>query len=242
MRRDDSKIGIGLTHSVFAAAVLGLTSTLMTAWGISLLGQSPVREGIAFRDRRPLDGEGLGRIVLRWSARPGMTSYQATVYPTCIATEAADKASLEEALPRWARAEVLPWAEGLRPWPEEAGEGASTDVTAFGWPLPALWDARGGHRAARSSLAALADIPMRPLWTGLAANSLLFAAMWWAVLVTPHLAIASARIWRGCCAQCGYSLDGLPPPGAQSPCCPECGAVRPRPARGCGLPALAGAR
>lgn len=210
---------------VLGAGVLGLASTLAIAWGIALRGPAAVDEGVSFRDRRSADGEGLGRIVLRWSRAPGLTSYQATVYPTCISTSGADDASPEEVLPRWARAEVLPWSVGRRAWPEGSGEEATSGIRVYGWPFPSMW---GEFAAGGRSVAWAERVPTRPLWRGLAMDSVLLGAVWWVVIVTPGLAVWTVRAWRGCCMVCGYSLEGLPEPGPRSPCCPECGAERPR--------------
>lgn len=60
----------------------------------------------------------------------------------------------------------------------------------------------------------------RPLWPGLAANSVVFGAGWWVVISTTGYFRRVARRRRGLCPACGYSLTGL----ATGTRCPECGA------------------
>ena len=67
--------------------------------------------------------------------------------------------------------------------------------------------------------------PTRPLWPGFAVNSLLYAALWWIVLVLFAWLIRFIRRWparrrekRGRCPACGYDLRGGFDAG-----CSECG-------------------
>jgi hypothetical protein len=66
-------------------------------------------------------------------------------------------------------------------------------------------------------------MPWRPIWSGLSANTLVYAAM----LLAPWMGLRLARsarrhhrTKRGRCAGCGYQLDD----GMER--CPECGMAR----------------
>ncbi len=118
---------------------------------------------------------------------------------------------------------------------------------AFGWPMRAFWcefktdahpffcwdeatECRGGlvlksgygRLSYPTYLPDTRVIPLRPIWTGLAVNSAIFAAGWWLiVLVFIHIrrrTSAHARIMKGLCPKCAYDLRGDFPSG-----CPECG-------------------
>ena len=59
--------------------------------------------------------------------------------------------------------------------------------------------------------------PLRPIWPGLLANTLCYATVTLALLVSVCLIRARRRRKRGCCVACGYELgEGLRT-------CPECG-------------------
>lgn len=60
-------------------------------------------------------------------------------------------------------------------------------------------------------------IPTKPLWTGLAGNTALYAGGWWLLLCGPFALRRLIRARRGRCPRCGYDLTDSP--GA----CPECG-------------------
>lgn len=81
----------------------------------------------------------------------------------------------------------------------------------FGMPMPGLVTGRGRL------------IPVRPMWGGLAANTLLYALAAGAVGWMGRQVRRRARLDRRCCAECRYdlraSLEGEPVR------CPECAAV-----------------
>jgi hypothetical protein len=123
------------------------------------------------------------------------------------------------------RTESVELVEHRRGWPLLAlgcatlhrfGAGGDVRRTAYGFSFrpgrPASWDVD------------LVHLPLKPLFPGFYAYSLVFGAAWWAVLFWRPLR-RRRRIARGLCPACAYSLVGLP---ADADRCPECGAPRSR--------------
>jgi hypothetical protein len=110
----------------------------------------------------------------------------------------------------------------------------------FGWPFRALgymthtyvrprvgalheWAGHAGpvpRSIARTRLTPYL-LPARPLWPGLAADTLIWAALIWLALLA-MTARRRLRRRRGRCVRCGYDLRG-----AAHDQCPECGAASP---------------
>lgn len=65
---------------------------------------------------------------------------------------------------------------------------------------------------------AIRALPLRPIWTGLALDSLAFGAAWLAALWGAATARSAIRRSRGRCGACGYDLHT-----SESAVCPECG-------------------
>ncbi len=61
-------------------------------------------------------------------------------------------------------------------------------------------------------------LPLRPIWLGLAANTIFYSAALWLLTLGPFTARRIIRRRRGHCPQCAYDLRGNP--GGS---CPECG-------------------
>ena len=112
-------------------------------------------------------------------------------------------------------------------------EGASeADALAQGWPLLALWcecpeyqRIEGGLllsqvQVGQSFLVVERVVAFRPIWRGLAVNTVFYAAILWILFATPRAIRRKLRRRRGLCATCGYSLRE-----SVSEKCPECGAV-----------------
>jgi hypothetical protein len=75
-------------------------------------------------------------------------------------------------------------------------------------------------------------LPIAPIWSGLAKNTLFYAAIAWGLMFLPGVIRRWRRYRRGRCMNCGYDLKGLGT-GATGGVCPECGSKSAR--RGIGL-------
>ena len=64
----------------------------------------------------------------------------------------------------------------------------------------------------------LSMIPTHILWSGAIINTLVYAAVWFGLIIAPGAARRTVRRRRGRCVQCGYDLRGEFEKG-----CPECG-------------------
>ncbi len=62
-------------------------------------------------------------------------------------------------------------------------------------------------------------LPLRPLWSGLLANTAIYGGAWAVLIGGPILLRRWLRARRGGCPQCGYSREGL----KKGTPCPECG-------------------
>ncbi len=110
-------------------------------------------------------------------------------------------------------------------------------VTEYGWPMrcASQWTVAESVRqdpiphwtwklemppeslAADRSLGPI-GLPLKPIWTGLAVNTIFFASIWALALVGQPLIRRWLRIRIGHCPSCGYDLKG-----AFGHRCPECG-------------------
>lgn len=134
------------------------------------------------------------------------------------------------------------WVGSALMWSDATSPNRTMIRFSAGWPFPALqltlWDA--GPAIALHAPAALwrdgvsiprlssgtggsgvlnpRRLPLRPLWIGLAADTLFWSASAWALSAARHAWIRRLRRRRGQCALCGYPRGGLPK-------CPECGSA-----------------
>ena len=61
-------------------------------------------------------------------------------------------------------------------------------------------------------------VPLRPIWSGFAANTIFYAAILWLLCSSPFVVQRLIRRRRGHCIKCGYDLRGT-----EHEVCPECG-------------------
>lgn len=111
--------------------------------------------------------------------------------------------------------------------------GASYSAVAAGFPLPCFeGSGRSNGRFAEQvttnqrgfsvPLLGYATYPTKPIFSGLVANTVFFAIVWWLLLAAGFALRRRHRRLRGRCVACGYTLAGLS-------ICPECGvAASPR--------------
>ncbi|MCA9285385.1 MAG: hypothetical protein KDA22_09235 [Phycisphaerales bacterium] len=63
------------------------------------------------------------------------------------------------------------------------------------------------------------SLPLRPIWSGLVSDTVLFAAIWFGAFAAVPFVRRRVRGWRGRCPVCGYSRTGR----TDDARCPECG-------------------
>ena len=135
------------------------------------------------------------------------------------------------------------WVRGLRAieGQREVYAGTAVYEHAFGWPRSAfvrrtMHDGMGGTRETGSLAVntAIADVlsiqptaraPISPVPIGIVTNSVVFAALAYALLSVYPVARGVRRRLTGRCHACGYQLAGI-----TADRCPECGRAHRRPA------------
>jgi hypothetical protein len=124
--------------------------------------------------------------------------------------------------------EVPSWSRAARP--PTAGDYESPQLweDARGWPMRSLaaFVGEGGTFRAGLRIGGTAGalgfprgLPLKPLWPGFAANTVLYAAILWLLIPGPFALRRLIRRGRGRCPACGYDLKH-----AAHESCPECGA------------------
>lgn len=209
---------------VFALAV-GLAATLFIAWPLTsvLLYYGVIRH--QYGGRFPVETpSGLGSITV--SLHTLSDAYQLRlVQPEDSFLPLGDPARL----PRWV---------AVPPGPEPAL--VYVDTGASGWPLRCFasesWQRRTNSGTPDSPRYAWREqlrhnillattpsgrifLPLRPIWTGLIGDTLLFGACAWLGVAAVTGLRSYRRRRRGGCPECGYDLSATP---NTSPC-PECG-------------------
>lgn len=107
------------------------------------------------------------------------------------------------------------------------------DFVAAGWPRPCacgrgIFDGTPGWTRSEGGLLRVGvgvwdrPIPLRPLWFGLASNTILYACLTIALVVLVRVWRRRRRRWRNRCIACGYDLSQNAGP------CPECGTLDPK--------------
>ncbi len=124
--------------------------------------------------------------------------------------------------------ELAPSWAGLRTPPDTDYE--SRWVHAFGWPVVSMWRdyglVGGGYRNELlhglrvsflpSDRGLPRAVPLRPIWTGFAVDTLFYATILWLLIPGPFVLCRFVRLKRGLCVKCAY-------PMGESAVCTECG-------------------
>ncbi|MGH7130850.1 MAG: hypothetical protein ACREJO_02765, partial [Phycisphaerales bacterium] len=224
------------------AAVAGALTTVAVSWSIAVWSYtvgSPVTQGWVVQSGKALS---FGR-----SAGPGMEQVYWSVQSKGTDMDwARDQAAKSAAFPVWCALAEPGEPERLMSQVPVTGSPHSQQVfeIATGWPLIAMrarlhdafwmappplagppyqamdgiqvsthWVINGGSRAGQARA-----LPLTPLWSGFAVNTVVYAVLWSVALVGFAAWRRSRRKRKGACEKCGYDLSGQTQSG-----CPECG-------------------
>ena len=137
--------------------------------------------------------------------------------------------------PYWSRARMpapsdarpkISYFEDARGWPLRSLMATTTSVvdtrTGAGIPLKRHWQIRL-HGQQDPVQGGPHWLPLRPIWPGFIANTLIFATGLWLLVAAPFQIRRVRRKRQGLCVKCGYDLRGRDG-ASQSQICPECGA------------------
>lgn len=223
--------------SCLCAIVLGVVTSVAVSWAIAMAKG----ENIKSQSRAIGVPKTHALLSLAESASPGRRFRMITTLDTV--SDRTGGAELAAKHAEWAaRAEKHAWPDSWLAWGDlhrSAVELFSRRQSAFGFPLVCLWYERsgglsmfgsamrlhGGYEISkalgreRSGFVAEAALPLRPVWTGMALNTLLYSAAWFGVIALIGRWRRARRSRAGVCPKCRYDLRGLPADAA----CPECG-------------------
>lgn len=227
---------------VAASCLLGILSTLFVVWICAVYVDEEFNErgpGDAFGEStNEADAEFGQWWLMRDQEEGAMRLISSWHSPNGGFFGSPPDGTVEEFLPAWA-------AEFLQP---RRQADLQLVADARGWPILAMWGGfempttndhgmiigRVGKRfhaivlpnmspgEARAEGARV--IPLEPIWTGFLLDTLIYSAVWSAVLYMlagPGIIRRTLRYRRNQCIQCGYDLRG-----STSEKCPECGVTR----------------
>lgn len=206
MRR--ALLGLGcLAASIACGALL----TIGVAWGCLLwsppVGARPkvqfVRGGYPITKAMSKYGEFDGYALYEqrgvgWTFDHAMASYRK--YPP---TSPKNKNNMTQVAAGW-------------PWLCLEGERLTLASQETAWRIANVRSLPGADATRR------AYIPLSPRWPAFIANTAVYAAVAFALVLALVIWKRSFRRWRGHCSRCGYQLRGLSPAQGRI-CCPECG-------------------
>ncbi len=193
-----------------AGALLNVSVAWICAVTVNVHDQEP--EGGAIDGHFILRQSRPGRAFLLWERRP-------------FARDTKTVATLEALLdpcPSYLRREIRYGQVEKEAWYADAA----------GWPFYSLWSesrltSGDSTPSVFGAIRAPMDpwkrhiprvLPLRPIWTGFAVDTIVFAATLALLTIVPLLLRRTVRSKRGCCTKCGYPLCGAVR-------CPECGTV-----------------
>ncbi len=213
---------------ILAAFLLaGAVVNVAVAWGCAVLillmepGRGPLpRVEASLRERGP-DGSWYFWAIHRSEDRSVLLyhSFWDARSEDFIYNDVSTELRPDELAPSWA---------GLRTPPDTDYE--SRWVHGLGWPVVSMWrdyvlsanryellhglgltflpSDRGLPRA----------VPLRPIWTSFAVDTLFYATILWLLIPGPFVLRRHLRVRRGLCPACGYDLRS-----GEDDACPECG-------------------
>jgi hypothetical protein len=146
-------------------------------------------------------------------------------------------------LPRWAATELTPTGPVSSQDPN--ADRVCRTVHATGWPALVTFGLYGGARAdhvlhasalpsatsqmTKGGFAVPRALLLRPIWSGLAINTIFYAAILALLFYGPGKVWRFVRVKRGRCPACGYIIaPGTCAPGGGGGLCSECGATLPK--------------
>ena len=224
---------------LLAYVLVGLVATVALAWFPEVVPWSlrPGQGGVAWVEERgglywcvTLRPRGAGAIGYESEAKAQRALAQVLTGDGMKAAE-----GVPPPLPAWARfREPVITKEMMTPGMANWGGAVSGDAST-GWPFAAFRAGVAEYmgpgyttvRVRNDHILKLGEheVPTRPLWRGLLANTAIFGVVAWAVhaAATPIARRVRARLrpGPGMCARCRYDRRGL----AAGAACPECGAA-----------------
>ena len=208
--------------------VMGVLSTVASAWICALIVSERVRRGPEDVEWRDGDRPRYSRWVVRCHAEPGALRIRSNWSPPVPWDDAASIRAAADEPP------IPPWGGYLQPTERE---GFARIVDARGWPMLAMYGCfeerapawgdppPGGEPDIAGAIMLNAEtpriLPLAPIWPGFAVDALFYGALWLLIhllLVDPGITRRSLRHHHGRCLKCGYDLRGGPHEK-----CPECG-------------------
>jgi len=224
---------------VIATALGFLTNVLVTAWCVYGAAIRPTHTPIVW-DRGDVAFNivnlgGPAKEISEWKARDPMSEL---TRQTILAVDGYDPALVRPV--EWSTIHSAYWTRTVI---AGRGRNATRVDIAYGWPCLSFrggWYDEGGSPRMLDYGPALPElvttvmdpngttthreprvVPLMPLFPGVLANTALYGAGWWALLLAPGAIRRRNRRRRGACVACGYDRRGI---GEDTPC-PECGTV-----------------
>ena len=215
---------------------LGLLSAVLVSWVLTL-EPWPSKAPPHFATIVTESGV---RVTIGRRDSPGVLSLSAVISGPAIPQNL--RISVEEAVPWWARHELLGWAHAD---PPPRGPDTGAFMLVSGWPFPCMWttfnqrtvaDSWSWYQARNGIVLGPAPpnpnfygafsprervLPTHVAWPAFIGCTLFWATLWASLFLAPPALRRTIRRRRGQCAACGYDRTSL----ATTARCPECGHV-----------------
>jgi hypothetical protein len=233
------------------AVGLGLATTVAVAWALASVCDPWNGRRTLERSLRPPDAAGNPEIVtIERYRRAGVLCYETSYMRGVPSAVDEFNPGTPVVVEPWAGSMVRPWTAAGQEWPSFVPfhtpyAVVAIDVTAYGWPLPALyrttngtpiatprryqWTQRGSIPLPGTTAPGPAGLtikgpillPFLPVWQGLLLDWALAAMIWLGAILGWRALHRGLRRRRGLCVACGYDLSAT----ATGAPCPECGLV-----------------